>query len=118
MQRATALAESGDADSEQIARVQQLAAELNRELEDRRLLAALDRVWMAKMETDPAILAIRTGLPFRSCAKRSKTMVLPLVAARPKNWRLLSPQSPRSFENNCCCTRRVASGGSVCRNSV
>jgi hypothetical protein len=48
MQRALALAESGAADAQLVARVRQLTSELDQEQRDGQLLAALDVAWLAE----------------------------------------------------------------------
>jgi tetratricopeptide (TPR) repeat protein/serine/threonine protein kinase len=52
VQQALALAESGPADSQQLAQVRQLADELDQERRDRELLASLDKAWLAELDTD------------------------------------------------------------------
>jgi len=52
LQRALALAETGPAGPELVARVQELSAELGEEHKNRQLLAALDRAWAAEVGTD------------------------------------------------------------------
>ena len=47
-----ALAESGPAAPELLAQVRKLRDELDEEQRDRQLLAALDKAWLAQMETD------------------------------------------------------------------